>query len=59
MTGEAGAGYVLGVTTPAGIMTNSIAIALVNVHYDAEALNLFVYTHAKVMVSADVVEFSE
>jgi Family of unknown function (DUF6567) len=92
VTGEAGAGYLFGVTVPAGMMTNSIAIvridgtgmlykealdglwknfqlthgpaegkklALVNVHYDCDALNLFVYTHAKVVVTADVVEFSE
>ena len=92
VTGEATAGYLFGVTVPAGMMTNTIAIArvdgtgmlykealdglwknfqstngpvegkklaLVNVHYDSDALNLFVYTHAKLMVTADVVEFTE
>ena len=33
-------------------------LALVNVRYDADALNLFVYTRPKVMVRADVVEFT-
>lgn len=33
-------------------------LALVNVRYDADALNLFVYTHPKVMIRADVVEFT-
>jgi hypothetical protein len=32
-------------------------LALVNVRYDADALNLFVYTHPKIMIRADVVEF--
>ncbi|HTX19044.1 MAG TPA: DUF6567 family protein [Bacteroidota bacterium] len=34
-------------------------LALVNVHYDSDALNLGVYARAKVMISADVVEFGE
>jgi hypothetical protein len=34
-------------------------IALINVRYDAEALNLFVYTQPKIVVRADVVEFTE
>ena len=34
-------------------------LALVNVRYDADALNLFVYTRPKVMVRADVVEFTD
>jgi hypothetical protein len=34
-------------------------IALVNVRYDAEALNLFVYTQPKITIRADVVEFTE
>ncbi len=34
-------------------------LALVNLHYDSDVLNLFVYTKAKIMVRADVVEFSE
>jgi len=32
-------------------------LALVNVRYDADVLNLFVYTQPKVMIRADVVEF--
>jgi Family of unknown function (DUF6567) len=92
VTGEATAGYLFGVTVPAGMVTNTIAIArvdgtgmlykealdglwknfqatngpaegkrlaLVNVHYDSDALNLLVYTHAKLMITADVVEFTE
>jgi len=34
-------------------------VALVNVRYDAEALNLFVYTQPRIIVRADVVEFTE
>jgi hypothetical protein len=34
-------------------------LALVNVRYDAEALNLFVYTQPKIVVRADVVEFTD
>ena len=34
-------------------------IALVNVRYDAEALNLFIYTQPKIVVRADVIEFTE
>ena len=34
-------------------------LALVNVRYDADALNLLVYTRPKVMIRADVVEFTE
>lgn len=34
-------------------------LALVNVHYDSDALNLFFYTQPKVVVRADVVEFTE
>jgi hypothetical protein len=34
-------------------------LALVNVRYDADALNLFVYTRPKVMIRADVVEFTD
>lgn len=92
VTGEATAGYLLGVTVPAGMVTNTIALArvegtgmlykealdglwknfqlahgpaegkklaLINVHYDSDALNLLVYTKARLMVSADVVEFTE
>jgi len=32
-------------------------VALVNVHYDSEALNLLLYTEIKVFIHADVVEF--
>ena len=34
-------------------------LALANVRYDSEALNLFVYTGVKVFVRADVVEFTK
>lgn len=34
-------------------------LALINVHYDTDALNVFFYTQPKVMVRADVVEFTE
>jgi len=34
-------------------------LALVNVRYDADALNLFLYTRPKVMIRADVVEFTD
>jgi hypothetical protein len=34
-------------------------LALVNVRYDVEALNLFVYTRPTLTVRADVVEFTE
>jgi hypothetical protein len=34
-------------------------LALVNVRYDAEALNTIVYTHLDINVVADVVEFTE
>ncbi len=34
-------------------------LALINVHYDSDALNLFVYTQPRVTVRADVVEFGE
>lgn len=34
-------------------------IALINVRYDSEALNLYVYTRPKVIVRADVVEFTD
>jgi hypothetical protein len=34
-------------------------LALVNVRYDSDALNLFVYTQPKIMIRADVVEFTE
>ncbi len=92
LSGESTAGYLLGITTPLGAATNTIAIArvqgtgmlykealdnlwknyeavhgstegkklaLINVHYDSDVLNLLVYTQAKIMVSADVVEFSD
>lgn len=34
-------------------------LALINVRYDSDALNLFVYTRPKVMIRADIVEFTE
>jgi Family of unknown function (DUF6567) len=34
-------------------------LALINIHYDSDALNLIVYTSSKVMVRADVIEFTE
>ncbi len=34
-------------------------LALINVHYDTDALNLVIYTQPKVTVRADVVEFTE
>lgn len=34
-------------------------LALTNVHYDSDALNLFFYTEPRVIVRADVVEFTE
>jgi hypothetical protein len=34
-------------------------LALVNVRYDADALNLFVYTQPKIVIRADVVEFTD
>lgn len=34
-------------------------LALINVHYDSDALNLFFYTQPTVTVRADVVEFAE
>jgi hypothetical protein len=34
-------------------------VALINVRFDAEALNLILYTQPKIMVRADVVEFTD
>ena len=34
-------------------------LALINVHYDSDALNLIVYTQAKLIIRADVVEFTD
>lgn len=92
VTGEATAGYLLGVSMPLGMALNTFAVArvegtgmlykealdnlwknfesahgaaegkrlaLVNVHYDSDALNLFFYTQPRIIVRADVVEFSE
>ena len=39
--------------------TKNRDLALVNVRYDTEALNLLVYTKPTVAVRADVVEFTE
>ncbi len=92
VSGEASAGYLIGVSWSMGIASNTFALvrlngtgmlykealdnlwanyqsahgpaegkrlALVNIHYDSDALNLFVYTKASVMVRADVIEFTE
>ncbi len=32
---------------------------MINVHYDSEALNLFFHTQPRIIVRADVVEFTE
>lgn len=32
-------------------------LALVNVQYDAATINYFLYTHAKITITADVIEF--
>ena len=34
-------------------------VALINVHYDTDILNLLVYTQVKIYVRADVIEFKE
>jgi hypothetical protein len=34
-------------------------LALVNIRYDTDILNLFVYTQTKLYIHADVVEFTE
>ncbi|MFW5759759.1 MAG: DUF6567 family protein [Cyclobacteriaceae bacterium] len=34
-------------------------LALVNVRYDSEAINLFLYTKPKVAITADVIEFTD
>jgi hypothetical protein len=34
-------------------------LALINVRYDSDVLNLFVYTQPKLMIRADVIEFTE
>lgn len=92
VTGEATAGYLLGVSGGMFFSTNTVALArvsgsgllyeealadlwanfeeeygevqgrdlaLVNVRYDVEALNLIVYTSPTVLVRADVVEFTD
>lgn len=90
VSGEAEAGYLLGISFSAGAATNTVALArvsgsgmiytealenlwkdyeekhgsvigkklaLVNVRYDSDALNLILYTKAKIAIRADVVEF--
>jgi hypothetical protein len=90
VSGEAKAGYILGLSFSAGAATNTFAIArvsgsgmlymealenlwadyeekhgsvlgkklaLVNVRYDSDVLNLLLYTEAKISIRADVVEF--
>jgi hypothetical protein len=34
-------------------------LALINIHYDSDVLNLFVYTRPRIMIRADVIEFTE
>ena len=34
-------------------------IALINVRYDSDILNLFIYTQPKIIVRADIVEFTD
>jgi hypothetical protein len=34
-------------------------IAFINLRYDSDALNLFLFTQAKIMIRADVIEFTE
>ena len=34
-------------------------IALINVRYDSDALNLFIYTQPKIIIRADIVEFTD
>lgn len=39
--------------------TNGKKLALVNVRYDTDILNLLVYTQTKLFISADVIEFQQ
>lgn len=90
VTGEADAGYLLGLSYSIGFATNTFALArvrgtgklyaealadlwsnyeknngmvqdqklaLTNVRYDTDILNLFLYTKVKITVRADIVEF--
>jgi hypothetical protein len=90
ISGESEAGYIIGVTFPAGPLTQTLALArvsgtgmlyqealenlwknyeekygkaegdklaLINVRYDTDALNLFLYTSAKIYIRADVIRF--
>jgi len=90
VSGEAEAGYLLGLSFSAGAATNTMALArvsgsgmlykealenlwknyekdhgsvigkklaLVNVRYDSDALNLLLYTSAKISIRTDIVEF--
>jgi hypothetical protein len=34
-------------------------LALINVHYDSDILNLIIYTKTKLFITADVIEFEE
>ena len=34
-------------------------IALINVRYDSDVLNLFIYTQPKIIIRADIVEFTD
>ncbi len=90
VTGEAQAGYILGLSYSTGLTANTLALArvdgtdklytdalenlwanyeaehgkvengtlaLANVRYDSDILNLILYTQVKVTVRADIVEF--
>jgi hypothetical protein len=92
VSGEAQAGYILGLSASSGMGAATLALArvngtgllykealenfwqnyeaahgtvegkklgLVNVRYDADILNLVVYTEVKISVRADVIEFKE
>ncbi len=39
--------------------TNGKKLALVNVRYDTDILNLFVYTQTKLFINADIIEFQQ
>lgn len=91
VTGEAQAGYILGLSYSTGLTANTLALArvdgtdklytdalenlwsnyeaehgevengtlaLANVRYDSDILNLILYTQVKITVRADIVEFN-
>lgn len=90
VTGEAEAGYILGLSYSTGLTANTLALArvdgtdklysdalenlwanyeaeygevengtlaLANVRYDSDILNLILYTQVKITVRADIIEF--